>query len=124
MRAIFCILFSAWFLLGAFMPCNDAEELAKVPLLFQHFIQHQQEDPNIGFLAFVKDHYGSSIPEGDEHQDLPFAEHLQPCLVFIIPVFSACLMPDYSILPAHIFPEFCKPVLTAETDSWQPPRLV
>ncbi len=125
MRSLFCILFSGWFLLGSFMPGNDAEELAKVPLLVQHFQEHQRLDAFTDFISFLKEHYDESLPDGEEHKDLPFAKHLQPCLIFVLPAVSALAPPSiaYFFLPKH-FPEFEPSLLTATKEAWQPPRLV
>jgi hypothetical protein len=124
MRACFSILFGIWFLLGSFMPGNDAEELAKMPLLYQHFQQHLQSGEVDGMLDFIKVHYSSSSSSDSEHQELPFVKHLQPCLIFILPQVS-CL-PDPRLVAAFTvltFPDLVPSLLSASIEAWQPPRI-
>lgn len=124
MRFCFSILFSIWFLLGSFMPGNDAEELAKMPLLYQHFQQHLQSGEVEGILDFIKDHYSNSSSSDSEHQDLPFVKHLQPCLIFILPHISN--LPDPEMASAFrvlSFPEIVPALLSATVEAWQPPRI-
>ena len=117
-------MFSGWFLLGSFMPGNDAEELAKVPSLIHHFQEHKRLDGLTDFISFLKEHYNETLPGGDEHKDLPFAKHLQPCLIFILPSVSGLAEPSvaYFLLPKH-YPDFEPSLLTAFGETWQPPRL-
>lgn len=125
MKALFIILFSVWFLLGSFMPGNDAEELAKIPFLLEHFEEHSKGGDLQDFLAFLHNHYDASVPEGDDHQQLPFAKHLQPCLIFIIPSFVLSIAPFLTELGiCSAFPEVNISLLSCYSESWQPPREV
>lgn len=106
------------------MPGNDAEELAKMPLLYQHFQQHLQSGEVDGMLDFINDHYSKSTSSDSEHQELPFVKHLQPCLIFILPQVS-CL-PDPQLLitiSCLTFPELVPSLLSAFMEAWQPPRI-
>lgn len=50
-------------------------ELLKVPQLVSHFIQHNQQNADIGFVTFIKMHYlGQDINDNDQEEDmkLPF----------------------------------------------------
>jgi hypothetical protein len=117
-------LFSIWFLLGSFMPGNDAEELAKMPVLLHHFQEHCSTEGKVDFIAFIKKHYDDAHAVGHEHQDLPFARHLQPCLIFVIPQVAALGGPVVSDLnPAANFPEISEILLSAHREPWQPPQL-
>ena len=124
MRAIFTVMFSLWFLLGSFMPGNDAEELAKIPFLVAHFEEHCREDGIQDFISFIREHYDASMPEAPDHQQLPFAKHLQPCLLFILPSFTVSIDPVLSELCLEaVFPDVPSTILAGYPETWQPPRL-
>ena len=123
MRSLFSLLFSAWFLLGSFMPGNDAEELVKIPSLIQHYQEHCKAKPGGSFADFLSEHYGDAAPSGKEHQELPFVKHLQPCLVFVLPAFNFCLAPNaLHSLPPAVFPELPLNLLAVDFRPWQPPQ--
>jgi hypothetical protein len=125
MRAIFTVIFSFWFLLGSFMPGNDAEELTKIPFLLEHFDEHSHYGGVQDFISFMRNHYGSSMPDGKDHQHLPFAEHLQPCLLFIIPSFSVSFGTVLHLLGNEaVFPDVASTLLAGYAEHWLPPRLV
>jgi hypothetical protein len=124
MRAVFIVIFSFWFLLGSFMPGNDAEELAKIPFLVAHFEEHSREGGVQDFISFIREHYDSSMPDGHDHQQLPFAKHLQPCLLFVLPSFVISINPVLSELCIEaVFPEVPSTILDGFAETWQPPRL-
>lgn len=124
MKAVFLVLFACWFLLGSFMPGNDAEELAKMPLLYQHFQEHLQKGKTSGFAGFVKEHFSESAAQDQEHQNLPFVKHNQPCLIFILPGFAFQPEPPaLTFLEDILFPDLVPALLSAFPEAWQPPRI-
>lgn len=59
-----------------FLNCtSELHQLFRIPLLFQHFRDHQTEDPSITFSGFLKLHYSGQHPaDNDDNEDnqLPF----------------------------------------------------
>lgn len=59
-----------------FLNCtSELHQLFRIPLLFQHFRDHQAEDPSITFSGFLKLHYSGQHPaDNDDNEDnqLPF----------------------------------------------------
>lgn len=55
--------------------CTELQELAKLPVLFQHFFEHKAIDEKITFAAYIIHHY-NDVPhtDNDEERDnqLPF----------------------------------------------------
>ncbi|MFT4023752.1 MAG: hypothetical protein QM664_08215, partial [Flavihumibacter sp.] len=50
-------------------------QVLKLPVLVNHFIEHREQNPNIGFLFFLKEHYHKhTIMDNDDQRDqqLPF----------------------------------------------------
>ena len=55
----------------------EVHNLVKIPVLFQHFKEHKQEDPSISFWDFIKIHYMDPIVVDDDYQrdqQLPFRD--------------------------------------------------
>lgn len=55
----------------------EFHQFLRIPVLIQHFVEHQQQDPSISFMAFLKLHYvGEIVVDGDYQRDneLPFRE--------------------------------------------------
>lgn len=54
---------------------TEAGQLAKLPLLLEHFTKHRCKDNTLSFVSFIKHHYlHDHKADGDEQQDnqLPF----------------------------------------------------
>ncbi|MFY8025179.1 MAG: hypothetical protein ACOVNO_07515 [Sediminibacterium sp.] len=71
MRKRIAILFLSIYLCST----TEAHELLKIPVVFQHFIEHQQEDPQISVIQFLHIHYlQGDVKDKDYDRDmqLPF----------------------------------------------------
>ena len=85
-----------WFLLiytslASLFPRMDYEEVVKVPLLFGHYNQHLLEEPGIGFLDFLNEHYnpfGKHEGKNHEHSSLPMFEHCCHCVIAMPQFFN------------------------------------
>lgn len=54
---------------------TQLREIVKLPVLFQHFIEHKQVSADLSFLEYLSDHYNSAPhTDNDEERDnqLPF----------------------------------------------------
>ncbi len=84
---------------------TELQEIARLPVLFQHFFEHKGIDNNITFLSYVESHYnGVPHTDNDEERDnqLPFKTHslcaanvLSPALP---PSFGLTLKKEYQLL--------------------------
>ena len=67
---------SCWFLLGIYLAAaTPASELLKLPILFEHYHEHQQESPGISVPDFLILHYFNGNPRDDDYDrdmQLPF----------------------------------------------------
>lgn len=53
----------------------ELHQMHKLPVLFQHFAEHQQRDASVGFIAYLSMHYwGQDMNDDDDSRDqqLPF----------------------------------------------------
>ncbi|WP_316748740.1 hypothetical protein [Pedobacter gandavensis] len=106
------------------------QELIKLPLLFQHYFEHQAINEGISFSTYLVDHY-NSIPHTDNDQDrdnqLPFKSVDQHSVLtspatptfhkYIIKVYSAILQKETIIYTDEHVPY-------AYLDTiWQPPKV-
>jgi hypothetical protein len=54
---------------------TEAHQLLKLPVIFQHYAEHQIEDENISFIDFLDMHYMHGSPKDDDYDrdmQLPF----------------------------------------------------
>lgn len=71
MRKPAAILFSFVYLAAVF----QLEQLAKIPVLFQHYKEHIRMEGNISFAVFLKEHYIQDDPSDADYardMQLPF----------------------------------------------------
>ena len=116
-------------LLGLFISTNtEMHQLLKVPVLFQHYTEHQA-DGRMGWWEFLAQHYGQGHHHhtgSDKHHDLPFhcdhhcaAQTLQaqlaeqPATALVLPCgMSMQLIATEDRIPPQEGPD----------GIWQPPR--
>jgi hypothetical protein len=71
LKKVTAILFFGIYLLAT----TEAHQLLKLPTVFKHFAEHQQEDKSISFLHFLAIHYTHGSPKDkdyDKDMQLPF----------------------------------------------------
>lgn len=68
---------------------TEVQQLLKLPVVFQHFQEHQKEDNNITFIHFLAIHYLHGSPKDkdfEEDMKLPF-KTCGDCISSIVPAF-------------------------------------
>ena len=69
--------------------------MLKLPVVFQHFTEHQKENHQIGFIEFLDMHYMQDSPKDKDYQrdmQLPF-KSTNDCITSIIyPAFIPVMM--------------------------------
>ena len=107
-KKIIVILLSALMLNGT----TEIHQLWKLPSLVQHYLHHQNEDPSVSFISFLKIHYTDKDHPNDnddnEDNELPFKSigtisHLDTPLLEKKVVASASYFPKEK--PSTYFPE-------------------
>lgn len=82
---------------------TEAYQLLKLPIVFQHYAEHQLEDKNISFIAFLDTHYMHGNPKDkdyDRDMQLPFKSS-NDCVTNI----------SFASVPAFIEFSFDRPIL-------------
>lgn len=122
-----------FFCLQFFSGSTFAMELLKLPLLFEHYFEHEREEhPGLGFGAFLLEHYGdeehADEKQGHCDEKLPFKHchdcctHASQVIVYMLPDqtnFSMVTVTE-KIQRTEIAPGFSSGTLSS---IWQPPRL-
>jgi hypothetical protein len=107
-----------------------AKQLAKLPVVFQHFKEHQQEDKNISIARFLSIHYLHGSPKDkdyDRDMQLPFKTS-HDCISSIAIVFVSIMAPFTISKPVEIIQKKNYIVLNQYIQSsylasiWQPPK--
>lgn len=110
------------------MAQTQLQQLLKLPVLVEHFLEHRAETADMSFTEFIVLHYFSGNPVDDDYdrdQQLPFRSN------DVVMVSGIVLMPE------QLIPDFTPPVYQSEYYSllsvshlssrhsdgvWQPPK--
>lgn len=106
---------------------TEMDELMRLPLLVEHFIEHQELVPEMSFLQFLAMHYKTDVAHDSTDMELPFkrCEQSVTSTSFTFPEQKIELtmgdpsrMPEFSSHYVSIIPS------TGLTEIFQPPRVV
>jgi hypothetical protein len=104
-----------------------ASELLRLPALFEHFMEHLQEHPDLSLIDFISLHYNSgSAHHHESHDQLPF-KSISFAPLSLLMIFSldhiSFIIPE--LFTFHHFPSPFGLGLPTGSPSgvWQPPRL-
>jgi hypothetical protein len=115
-----------------FVFSTGLQELAKLPVLFQHYFEHQSLNQDITFASYVWDHY-NSVPHTDADEDrdsqLPFKSSdksgtglvtldIMPGNAYPINLLAQAIFNTPSIYAGQHIPD------AAGGKIWQPPKLL
>jgi hypothetical protein len=126
LKKVTAILFFTFYVFST----TEAQQLLKLPVIFQHFQEHKKEDKNISLLRFLAIHYLHGSPKDkdyDRDMQLPFKTS-GDCLSSITPAFVSSIS-EFSIAkPVEIFQKERNIFQDGFTLSsflsgiWQPPK--
>ncbi len=113
------------------LSATELNQLLKLPVLFSHFVEHQQIDPSMSFGAFLYHHYAiDHEDDGDAATDnkLPFKSHDHCCsFVFPISIFYTLQLSQLKTIIIEkkdiFFPSLTNILSTYLSSIWQPPRV-
>jgi hypothetical protein len=123
--------FTAILLLTAYLfSTTELHQLLKLPVVFEHFAEHQKKNKNISFLQFLDMHYMHGSPKDKDYTEdmkLPF-KTADNCVSTVSPVVIPRLVHVFESHVVHI-PENKIPVPQDElipssylSRVWQPPK--
>jgi hypothetical protein len=120
------ILFLSIYLLSTIA----AKQLAKLPVVFQHYKEHQQEDKSISIARFLSIHYLHGSPKDkdyDRDMQLPFKTS-HDCISSIAIAFVSMMVPFTIAKPTETIQKKNYIALNHHIESsylasiWQPPK--
>lgn len=126
MKKITAILFFALYLLSA----TEAHQLLKLPVIFEHYREHQKQDGHLSMAVFLVMHYMHSSPtdkDYDRDMQLPFKTQ-DDCISSISPAFVPVFVQHDLPVPVELSTkktyvlknQFL--VSSYLANIWQPPR--
>lgn len=109
---------------------TEAHQLLKLPVVFQHFVEHQQEDNSISFLQFLDIHYLHGSPKDadyDRDMQLPFKKSADCVSVMVSAAVAEQLVmtleyPVFFVKQDKIELDHNKPLSSCLSNIWQPPK--
>ena len=82
MRSMVAFLLAGLVLGSSLLPGFGVDQSAKLVDLVQHYQEHRQTEPDLGFLDFMVMHYGANSEHqkhpNHSHQNLPSSSHSVP----------------------------------------------
>ncbi len=108
---------------------TELHQLLKLPVLVQHFHEHQQEDKNVSLLRFIIIHYFSGSPKDkdyDRDMQLPFKTTDCSLLAnIVVPLQPVSITTNPEFFVTNYYPAFKNNTSLPNhfSDIWQPPRI-
>lgn len=123
---------SILFLLIYIFTTFQLAEYLKIPILVEHFVEHQQENPTLNLWTFIMDHYShGEVFDADFEKDmkLPFKSHSSNCGCTIVTFLSPIQIFDFD--RKLFLNKFKKPcfgykfsfISNFHSTIWQPPKI-
>ena len=83
-------LFSIFLLFLVMASHTEIIQLFKLPAFYAHYIDHREENKDLGLLGYILLHYQDSRHASNPHDQLPFksCHTAQSTIVFNLPVIS------------------------------------
>jgi len=125
-------LIAIFFLFGYFFASTEAKQLFKIPVIFQHYAEHRQENNHLSLLDFLDMHYMHGSPfdqDYDRDMKLPFKTSgdvfsFFPITADTMPAEFTMTLPQTGISPINKIPT-TQDLRTPPAQSiWQPPRTI
>ena len=58
-------------------------EICRIPLLIEHFEEHERTNEEISFLTFLNEHYSQNDSSDSEHGNLPFKSQMRASSILL-----------------------------------------
>jgi hypothetical protein len=99
-------------------------EVCRIPLLLEHFDEHEKTNQEISFLSFLNEHYSENDSSDSDHGDLPFKSHVHTVslLLAIESKFKISEPKEFIEVQSFTFPSSIGNVANTTIAVFQPPQ--
>lgn len=119
------------FLTIYFCTVTEAHELLKLPVVFQHFIEHKSENQQLTVFQFLKIHYGQQNVKDDDYardMQLPFktsGEFFSSSVTAFVPLNASIELSNPTVFSPTEWKGYQPPQLYSnyQVNIWQPPKV-
>ena len=122
-------LTAIWLLFSLILVQTDLNQLLKLPLLFQHYQEHQQGNAAVSVKDFLMIHYLlEQVKDQDYDRDmqLPFKSENTPVLTFtsaVIPA-QAFMVIHFTAVATPLASRYSDQIISGTSEAvWQPPQI-
>lgn len=110
---------------------TEAHQLLKLPMVFHHYVDHQQEDPQMSFMSYLVLHYlqhDSHEHDNGAHGNMPFKNTSTDCFAML--TFNGFTAPLWTMIkrPVYFVKNYSYPSSEVFTHTdylnqiWHPPQ--
>ena len=125
-------LIALFFLFGYFFASTEAKQLFKIPVIFQHFAEHLQENNHLSLLDFLDMHYMHGSPyDQDYDRDMKLPFKTSGDVFSFFPITADTMPSEFSMALPQTGINSVNKISTPQdlgtppTQSiWQPPRTI
>ena len=99
-------------------------ELCRIPLLIEHFEDHERTNEEISFLTFLNEHYSQTDTSDSEHGDLPFKSQMHTSSILLaLDLKNRQAEPvEFTETQSFVFPSSIGNVANTTISVFQPPQ--
>jgi hypothetical protein len=99
-------------------------EMCRIPLLIEHFEEHEKANKEISFLTFLNEHYSHSDSSDSEHGNLPFKSQMHASSILLaLELKNRQPEPiEFTETQSFVFPSTIGNVANTTVAVFQPPQ--
>jgi len=99
-------------------------EICRIPLLIEHFEEHERTNEEISFLTFLNEHYSQTDTSDSEHGDLPFKSQMHTSSILLaLDLKNRQAEPvEFTETQSFVFPSSIGNVANTTISVFQPPQ--
>jgi hypothetical protein len=99
-------------------------EICRIPLLIEHFEEHERSNEEISFLTFLNEHYSQTDTSDSEHGDLPFKSQMHTSSILLaLDLKNRQAEPsEFTETQSFVFPSSIGNVANTTISVFQPPQ--
>lgn len=96
-------LFSIFLLFLVMMSHTEIIQLFKLPAFYAHYLEHREENKDLGLIGYIFLHYRDSRHAANPHEQLPFktCHHGQSSVAFNLPCMITVIQVTHADEPSN-----------------------